>query len=262
VNPLINSLWAESLKIRKSKIFLITIGLFSFVAVMLGLLVLVARHPEFSGRSATIGAKASIVGNADWPSFCNLLIQMVLSLGVLGYGIVASWVFGREYADRVIKDLLALPIARHTIVVSKFVAVAMWCIVLTVVLWAVGFAIGWAVHIPKWSTVDAFNSFKTFLLSSTLTILLCTPVAFFASLSRGYLLPIGFVLLSLIMTNLIAVGAPGLAPYFPWAFPALLSGIIGQDIPHPNAWSFILFIITVILGYVGTVVWWRCADQT
>jgi ABC-2 type transport system permease protein len=93
-------------------------------------------------------------------------------------------------------------------------------------------------------------------------MLLCAPVAFVASLGRGYLLPIGFVLLTLIMTNLVAVGAPDFAPYFPWAFPALISGVAGQAVPHPNAGSAIIFIATVIAGYAGTVLWWRYADQT
>jgi ABC-2 type transport system permease protein len=229
---------------------------------MMGLLIYVAHHPEIAGRSATIGAKASMVGNADWPSFWNLLIQVILSLGTMGFGIAASWVFGREYSDRVIKDLLALPISRFTIVISKFMVIAVWCIILTLTLWIVGFVTGLAVHIPNWSTRSALNNLATFLISSVLTILLCAPVGFIASIGRGFLLPIGFVLLTLVMTNLVGVGIPGFAPYFPWAFPALFSGIVGQALPGPDAWSYILFIATVSLGFLGTALWWRFADHT
>jgi ABC-2 type transport system permease protein len=262
VNGLRASLWAEHLKIRKSKIFLITVLMFAFIALMLGLLVLVAHHPEISGRSATISAKASLIGNADWPSFWNLLIQVILSLGTMGFGFVASWVFGREYSDRTIKDLLALPVSRSDIVMSKFIVIVIWCVILTLVLWLIGFITGVAVHIQNWSTQNTINNLGIFLTSSILTILLCTPVAFIASLGRGYLLSIGFVLLSLIMTNLLAVGAPGLLPYFPWAFPALFSGIIGVAAPHFTVWSCIIFFVTIVLGYMGTVFWWRLADQS
>ena len=262
MNGLLVSLWAESLKIRKSKIFLVTILLFSFIAVMMGLLIFVSHHPEIAGRSATIGAKASMVGNGDWPSFLSLLIQVILSLGTMGFGIVASWVFGREYSDRVIKDLLALPISRLTIVVSKFIVIIVWCIFLSLILWIIGFLTGLAVHIPNWSSEIAIHDFITFLISGILTILLCTPVAFIASLGRGFLLPIGFVLFSLVITQLVCVGVPGIAPYFPWAFPALFSGIAGQAIPPPCVLSYIIFSITVVFGFLGTAYWWRFADQT
>jgi ABC-2 type transport system permease protein len=262
MKELLISLWAESLKIRKSKIFLITFLLFSFIAVMMGLLILVAHHPEVAGRSATVSAKASLVGNADWPSFWSLLIQVILSLGTMGYGFVASWVFGREYSDRVIKDLLALPISRLTIVISKFIVITVWCIVLTLTLWIVGFFAGLAVHMPNWSTQNAFDNFSVYLTSSFLTILLCTPVAFIASLGRGFLLPIGFTIFTLIMTNLVCVGVPGFSPYFPWAFPAFFSGITGDALPHLNAWSYLIFISTVLSGFIGTGLWWRFADQT
>ena len=229
---------------------------------MMGLLILVAHHPEIAGRSATIGAKASMVGNADWPSFWNLLIQVILSLGTMGFGFVASWVFGREYSDRVIKDLLALPVSRLTIVMSKFIVIIVWCTLLTLTLWFVGLCAGLAVRVPDWSTQNTIDSFRIFAISSFLTILLCTPVAFIASLGRGFLLSIGFVIFTLIMTNLVCVGIPGFAPYFPWAFPALFSGITGQAIPHPNVWSYIIYIVTVLSGILCTGLWWRFADQT
>ena len=46
------------------------------------------------------------------------------------------------------------------------------------------------------------------MVTSLLTMLLCTPVAFFASYGRGYLPPVGFAIVTL-----------GLGPYFPWGIP-------------------------------------------
>jgi ABC-2 type transport system permease protein len=43
-------------------------------------------------------------------------------------------VFGREYSDRTLKDLLALPTLRSAIVLAKFVVVASWSAALTVVI--------------------------------------------------------------------------------------------------------------------------------
>ncbi len=261
MNNLSPALWSEALKARRSKVFLVSILFFLFVGVMMGLLTFVARHPEIAGRSATMGAKASALGKADWPSFLDLLIQTILALGSLGYGIVTSWVFGREYSDRVIKDLLALPVPRSAIVAAKFIVVAAWSVILSLSLLAAALVTGWIVGLSGWTFALAQHAFLTYSLSALLTILLCTPVAFVASASRGYLLPIGFVILVLIITQLVGMALPGLMLYFPWAIPALCSGVAGSALPPPEPVSWIVLGLTSVLGYCATVSWWNHADQ-
>lgn len=259
---LLAALWTESLKVRKSKMLLATIIAFSFIAIMMGLLVLASKHPEIAGKSATISAKASAIGKADWPSYFDLLIQIILALGTLAFGIVSSWVFGREYSDRVIKDLLALPVSRSTIVLSKFIIVMIWSILLSLTLFAFGFLTGLAVNLADWSNKTFYHALVTFAGSSIFTILLCTPVAFVASFSRGYILPIAFAISTLIMTQFISIGAPSVMPYFPWAIPALYSGVAGAELPQPGVVSYIILGFTSISGLFGTAAWWRFADQT
>jgi len=243
--------------------FIITIIAFAFIASMMGLLMYAAHHPEIAGRSAALSAKTSVLGNADWPSFLSLLVQIILALGAIGFGMVASWVFGREYSDRVVKDLLALPVSRITIVISKFIIIAIWCILLALTLFIVGLLIGLAINIPGWSAVNTLNAFMRFITCSILTLLLCTPVAFLACLSRGYLLPVAFAILTLILTNFVAVGLPNMLPYFPWAIPALYSGISGREaLPQAGIISYFILFITCVLGFIGTAAWWHFADQT
>jgi ABC-2 type transport system permease protein len=263
MNGLPAALWAESLKVRKSKIFVITLIVFAFIAIMMGLLMYVAQHPEIAGRSATVSAKLPALGNADWSSFFTLLIQSVLALGPIGFGMVAAWVFGREYSDRVVKDLLSLPVSRSAIVISKFVIIVVWCMVLAAILLVVGVATGLLIHIPGWSTANVTHEVVVFLNSSVLTMLLCTLVAFLASVSRGYLLGIGFAVLTLIVTNFVAIGVPNMMPFFPWGIPALYSGIAGREaLPHAGAVSYFILAATSIAGFLGTLAWWRYADQT
>ncbi len=256
------ALWSEILKVRRSKVFPATIGFFAFVAMMMGLLMIVAKHPELAGRSATLSAKASFLKNGDWSGFMTLILQTILALGPIGYGIVTSWVFGREYADHTVKDLLALPVSRSSIVAAKFIVVVIWSVLISAVFFAVALLTAWMVNVPGWSFALFQNGLSAFLTSVLLTIVLCTPVAFVASMSRGYLLAIGYVILVLIMTQLVGMALPGIVAYFPWIVPALCSGMAGSSLPQPEFVSYVLLAVTGILGFAGTVAWWELADQT
>lgn len=251
----------EFIKAMKSKILWITIVFFVFIALMMAFLMLVAKHPEIAGNSTMLSAKASFISNASWPVYFGLLMQLMLILGVLGPGIVIIWIFGREYSDRVIKDILALPVSRFKIVSAKLLIGAAWSLLLLTILFVTGLLAGFAIKLDSWSVITFTETISKVTGCSLLAILLITPIAWITCASRGYLLPIGFLILLIILTQFIFVGLPGYTPYFPWAIPGLFSGIAGPGNPEPGAISYIILALTSLLGYAGTAAWWRYSDQ-
>lgn len=251
----------EILKVLRSRIFPVSIWFFLFIGIMMGLLMYVSRHPEIAGRSSTISAKTSFLEGNDWPAFFDLMIQMVLTIGVIGSGIVTGWMFGREFSDRVVKDLLALPVHRSLIVLSKLVLLQAWAILLSLAMLASAMLTGLLTGLEGWDT-SLFRSFLAdYLVCTLLNALLITPVAFIASAGRGYLLPISFVILIMIFTQILFVGLPAATPWFPWALPALFSGVAGESLPAPGLLSYLIYSVTVIAGLAGTIAWWRYADH-
>lgn len=255
------AIWTESLKVRRSAMFWIILLIFVFVAFVTGLLVYLAKHPDLISNSAVISAKATIIGNADWAAYFGLLNQIVAMIGLIGFGFVASWVFGREYTDRTVKDLLALPVSRSKIVMAKFVIVLIWCILLSVIIFVVGILAGFIFSIEGWSIKEAIHALRIYTVTSILTILLCTPLAIFASLSRGFLLPLGFLILALIMSQFIGIGTPGIAPYFPWSVPAIYNVVASTQDQSLTFVSYLVVFVTSLLGIVITIAWWLYADQ-
>lgn len=260
MNGLYASVWAEILKVRKSRMLIITVMAFAGIAITMGLMVFVSRYPELVGNSAMVGAKASMFKD-DWSSYFGLLIMIMLTMGTIAFGTITGWVFGREYSDRVVQDLLSLPVHRSTIVLSKFIAIIAWCLLLSLIIFVFGVLTGFAVNIANWSPEIACQYFNIFLVTSIFTILLGTPVALVASYSRGYLAPVGFVIGILIVTQIMFVGTPNITIYFPWAVPAIYSGISGANSVNPNIFSYVAMFSTILLGLGGTLAWWRFADQ-
>ncbi|MNP64753.1 hypothetical protein D3C76_1602740 [compost metagenome] len=93
-----------------------------------------------------------------------------------------------------------------------------------------------------------------------MVICLCIPVAWVASIGRGYLSPLGFVVLTIVIAQLGA--GMGIVEYIPWAVPRLLSGASGEEKTHLEAVSLMLPYLTGGIGVIGTLLWWRYADQT
>lgn len=254
----IAALQAELLKIRQSNVIWITAIAFTLAPVMAGFFMFVLKDPNVAKSAGLLGAKAQIAGEANWPSYLNLYAQMIAVGGLLVFGFVTSWIFGREYSDKTAKDLLALPAPRAAIVTAKFAAAFMINILLTAYVVMLGFVIGWTLDLPQWSYQSIMHGLFVLSVVTVLTVLLSAPAAFFASSGRGFLAPLGFILLALVMSQFVA--AAGFGAYFPWSIPALYSGIAGdENIPGIN--SLLIIGITCLLSFSATFYWWQYTDQ-
>jgi ABC-2 type transport system permease protein len=229
---------------------------FLLVPLIGGFFMIVLQDPELARRVGLISAKAQLMaGTADWPTFLSLMAQAVAIGGIILFGFIGSWVFGREYSDRAAKDLLALPTSRSTIVLAKFVVVMGWSIIVTAAIYVIGLGVGAAVGLPSVPAEAFWHGMTTIAISAVLTITLVTPIAFFASAGHGYLPPLAAAVLAILLAQVIAVA--GYGEYFPWAIPALYS----QGNPVSLV-SYLIVFTTGIIGLTATLLWWELADQT
>jgi len=250
------AVWVEMLKARRSRMPLFTALGFSLLPLVGGFFMIILRDPELARRVGLISAKAQIMmGVADWPTYLGFLALATAIGGIMLFGLIATWVFGREYSDRTVKDLLALPTPRSAIVLAKFVVVMLWSAVLTVVIYLIGLGVGKAVALPPASAEIFWQGTITLAVTACLTIALVTPIAFFASAGHGYLPPIGAAILVLGLAQVIAI--LGWGEYFPWSIPGLYAqgGNLGTV-------SYVIVILTSVAGIAGTSIWWELADQT
>jgi ABC-2 type transport system permease protein len=149
MNSLFQAFRVEVLKAWRSRIPLFTTLGFSIGPLSAGLFMVILKDPEAARSLGVISAKAQIVaGSADWETYLGVLAQMVAIGGIIVFGFAASWVFGREYSDHTLKDLLALPTPRSSIVLAKFGVVLLWCAMMTLDVLIVGILLGFLVSLP------------------------------------------------------------------------------------------------------------------
>ena len=157
----------------------------------------------------------------------------------LCFSIVTAWVFGREFSDRTAKDLMALPTSREKIVTAKLIIISAWVFTTTLWIYLIGLIVGSLVDIPGWTNGLAWQSFRDVLFTAAMTLLLMTPVAFIASMGRGYLPPLGWAVLTIFFSQIIA--ATGWGDWFPWSVPALYSEVLGPRAEQLGIHSYVLY---------------------
>lgn len=255
------ALWAEALVLRRSRLVWVTAAAACLIPLVGGLFMLIVADPALGARLGLVADKARLMTlQADWQSLFAILLQALAVGGFLLFGFVTVWVFGREYADGTLTDLLALPTPRGVIVVAKFVVAAVWSALLAGLVVAVGTAVGAALGLGGWSASFAVGTLGRAFTGLVLTLAIVTPFGFAASAGRGY--PAGVAALLGALVTAQVLGATGWGPWFPWTVPALAAGVAGQGGPTVGPWSYGLVLGVGTCGVASTVAWWNHADHT
>ncbi len=257
MSELQDMLWIEMRKATRSRMPLFTAVMSLFMPLGIGFLILVATHPGVSDKLGLVGAKANLMAYAstDWPAYLGLLALIVAAGGFLVCLLITSWVFGREFVDGTLKDLLAVPVGRESVLLAKFIVAGAWSAALAVLIFAAGLVVGAAIGLAAGSGAALLHGAVLVAVTAALVIVVETPFAFVASVGRGYLLPIGLALLALLFANLS--GLIGLGQYFPWSVPGVYAQ--GKGLP---AVSYAIAVLTGAAGIAATYLWWKYADQS
>jgi ABC-2 type transport system permease protein len=250
-------LWVEARKALRSRLPLWT-GLAALVLPLgIGFIIFVARNPQLSTQLGLISAKASLGGYAstDWPAYLAYSGLTLAAGGFFLFVLIISWVFGREFVDGTLKDMLAVPVGRASILLAKFIVSAVWSAAQSLVILAVALAMGALINLPGYSAAAIARGCAVLVLTAGLAIIAAMPFAFFASVGRGYLLPLGLALLMALLTNVVSLA--GWGEYFPWAVP----GLYAQSKTVLAPISYGILVVTGLAGMAATWWWWKVADQ-
>ena len=257
MNNLSDMIWIESRKAICSRMPVWTALGSLFMPLGIAFLIFVSKNPEISHKLGLISAKANLIAYSatDWPTYLGFSGLIIAAGGFFLFVLAVSWVFGREFADGTLKDMLAVPVQRSSILLAKFIVVAIWSAALTIVILMVGLVVGAIIKLPGGSMSVIFQGSALVLITGCLVIAVVLPFALFASVGRGYLLPMGVAVLTVMMTNVVAI--VGWGEYFPWAVPGLYAQ--GKSSLTPISYWIVFF--SGLAGMFATYLWWKHADQ-
>ncbi|MDI7246969.1 MAG: ABC transporter permease [Bacillota bacterium] len=205
-----------------------------------------------------MGALGAAVG---WAKFMNQSIAFVVFLGSVLFGLVAAYLFGREYTEDTLKSLLTAPVQRAWIIVAKLIVLLVWSLGLALVAWIVSILIGLTVVSEVLSLGMAWQTMKWFIVTVFLVYATLPSVAWLAMWSRGYIVPIGFALVTA-FSGLIFLGSNKYSKLFPWTIPTAYALSVRPDNPGVvlGASSWAVMATLFVLGAIMCLLHLRYAD--
>ncbi len=257
MSNLSDMIWIEMRKAIRSRMPLWTALGSLFLPLGIAFLIIIAKNPAIFEKMGLLNAKANLVTYAsiDWPSYMVTYGQTIAAAGFILYMLIISWTFGREFVDGTLKDILAVPIQRSSIMLAKFIAVALWSAGLTMVILITGLVMGFLINLPGGAIAAIVPGCVHVILTACMIFVVSTPFALLASIGRGYLLPVGISFLVLITANLAIL--IGMGEYFPWSVP----GVYAQGNNSLAPASYWIVFLTGLAGIIATYLWWKYADQ-
>ncbi len=113
-------------------------------------------------------------------------------------------------------------------------------------------------ELDNWSPSYTSHCMSVIYIAVLMNIWINMIAAFIASWTRGFLAPVGFTVVALVMSNFL--GMLGWSAYYPWSVSMLFAenGIKGI---YPGAISIVVVLAAGLIGLAGVLYRWRYADQ-
>ena len=176
---------------------------------------LLAVHTSDPQLAAKLGP---LIDPGGWTGYFMVAVQVTGAAGYVGYGVVLSWLFSREFAEGTISGLFAIPVSRATIATAKLIVYLVWGLVTSAALLLALIVLGFAAGLGSMPT-DAVPAMGRELGLSVFTVVLATPAAWAATLGRSVLAGIGTTIAILITSQVSVIAGAG--GWFPFSAPAL-----------------------------------------
>ena len=131
--------------------------------------------------------------------------------------------FWQGIFDRTINDLLALPISRSIILLSKFIVTVLWCLILSMYVLILELITGMVVDMPEWSLSAMIEGISVFAFAPYLQYYCLHRWFYLQLLDADICLRVIFMIFTIALAQIIAF--IGYGHLFPWSIPPLQAAL-------------------------------------
>jgi len=235
----------EARKIRTARVGVATMIMLDVgIPLVCGAAVLGARSDD-----AALAAKLGpLVADGGWAGYLSASAQVTAVAGLLGFGVVLAWQFGREFSEGIVSGLFAIPVQRRTLAAAKLLVYVCWaCVVSTGLVLALligGASFGLGLPGSEIWTLVA-GQYGLALMTAGRAI----PAALAATLGRG-LLPGIATIIGVIVLAQVAVFT-GIGAWFPFSAPGLWAATDRAGATSVVSVGQLSLVVPLAAGFAG-----------
>lgn len=242
---MVNLLYTELLKLKRSKMFLVSMIGASAAPIMMFIAYLSQMKKD---PNAVIPFETA---------FYNTNLNIMLLLGVLLYGVITAYLFNREFVEDTLKNLLTIPVSRVALLISKLLMLLLWILLLTMVAWVLTLVLGFMIKTDGLSASVLLKSIQDYVLGALLMFLLSTLTIWVTFLFKNYVPTIMFT--AVITLGNVTVISSDYKAIFPWsAAHVIVSHSYVAE--YPPLYSILAIGMTSIIGFVASIVYFNRLD--
>lgn len=241
---MVDLVMAEILKLRRSKMFLLSL----IGAAVAPIMVVLAFYLNMEEEAVVFD---TVIYNTS--------LYTVLLVGVPLYSVVAAYLFNREYAEDTLKNLLTIPVSRTGLILSKMLLLLMWILLLTLISWGLTIVLGLLCQFEGFSSSLMLESVIEFIVAGLFLFALSTPMILITILMKNIVAAmVAAICINLVNVLIFNSEHRGLMP---WT--AAFDLAHGMLLPvYPAAVSYFMIAIVSFAGFIASIVYFRRADVT
>ncbi|WP_442600580.1 ABC transporter permease [Paenibacillus sp. KN14-4R] len=242
---MVNLLYCEILKLKRSKMFLISI-LGSIVAPLMCFVGSIKAKLDDPGKIITYDNM-----------FSETNLYTLLVFGIVVYGVIVAYLFCREYTEKTLKSMLTIPVSKVKFMLGKFIMLFGWIILLTLLSWVLTLFLCLVGPIEGGGSALVADYLIQFLLGGTFMFLALTPFVFLTLWLKNIVPPI-IAAATITMVN-AAISNKDISALFPWT--AVYNIATGGTIPdYPLAYSYLIVIAVSVIGFMASLIYFKKTD--
>ena len=239
-------LYCEFLKLKRSKMFLISVlgAMGAPIMVFAGLI------------KAKISEPDKIITYLDMLEQTNLYV--LLLFGVIVYGVIAAFLFSREYTENTLKLVLTVPVSKGAFLITKLLMLFLWMMILTAVAWVSTLVLSIVGNAAEFNVNVIIQSLEEFFLGAFLLYFTMSPFVFLTLWHKNLVSPI--IAAATVVLGNVALANQDLAVLFPWTSPYLIaSGDIAKYHYSIETALVIIFAVSFI-GFFASFIYFKKQD--